>query len=220
MRTIVTALSISALFFASFQALATNDTKTSLKTVPKAAMAPPTSAKQVIPLIKLYAEPKAGARVLTQFNPQQRLIPIFRQKGWIKVGDPKDGKVGWLNRQEYREALTQWYKPNVQSYFVQTEQSADGKPTVKVIAYSNGKKLSDSDAQKLYQRMQKQSQREWQAMNRFNRSMEHLFARERAMMLDEGFGCPADFAIMPPFVQPIIVIHEPAGKNLDISPKK
>ncbi|OGO95075.1 MAG: hypothetical protein A3F41_03535 [Coxiella sp. RIFCSPHIGHO2_12_FULL_44_14] len=202
MRTMLTTLAISAIFLAS-GAVAATHSKAPVPSTPKAIPSAAATPQQPLPMINLYAEPKSGANIIGKLSPPERVIPIFRQEGWVKVGDPKDGKVGWINRDEYHQAIAAWYKPNVQSYFVQTEQTGNGKPTVKVVAYSNGKKLDDKEAQALYAQMQQQSWHQWQAMQRFNRHMERLFAREQAMMDDE-FGD----LLMPP----IIVIHQPAVK--------
>ncbi len=66
-------------------------------------------AKQISDSVKLYAEPALNARVIETVIPSQCIVTIFRQNGWVKVGDLQDGAVGWLDDAEYRKVLRTWY---------------------------------------------------------------------------------------------------------------
>lgn len=48
--------------------------------------------------INLYDQPKSDAKVVGSVDPELGIIPIFtpKNKDWIKVGDPRNGNVGWV----------------------------------------------------------------------------------------------------------------------------
>lgn len=156
------------------------------------------SASQAV--VKLYAKPDLNANVIKNVQPNARIVTIFRQKDWIKVGDPQDGRVGWINTAQYREALRVWYQPDIQTVYVRSDDNSDGKPQVTVIAYQNGEQLSDEAAQALYQKMQKNQQVQWQMMQRFNDRMDRLFWRQAHLMDD----------MLPSLPVPIVVINQSA----------
>jgi hypothetical protein len=156
------------------------------------------------PAVVLYSAPEQNAQVLEKVAPTKPLIPIFRQKEWVKVGDPRDGKVGWVNKKQYRQAMRAWYRPNVKTVFIRSENNKNGKPEVNIIAYSNGKKLNEAQAKALYKQLQKNENQQWRQMNRFDRQMNKLLSRQMRMM-DDNIG---PFAA--PFMTPVIIINQPA----------
>lgn len=48
--------------------------------------------------INLYDQPKADAKTVGQIDLSNGYIPIFSPKnsGWVKIGDPRNGNVGWV----------------------------------------------------------------------------------------------------------------------------
>ena len=177
--------------------------------VPKAKMQKP----QMIQ-VNLYAKPQVFAKVIETINPNRRLVPIFRNGEWVKVGDPRDGKVGWINKKQYRKAYNNFYRPDVQTIFVNSNNNKDGKPVVNIVAYSNGKKLTEKQAKALYERMQKQQQHQWRAMNHFNQRMGQLFARQDQMF---GRDFPGSF-MGSDMARPIIIVNQSAP-NAPMPPK-
>lgn len=204
MRILLSSLSISAALFIAGTAVAADAAK------PAVNVAKP---KPSLPMVTLYAMPEIHAAVVEKVSPAERLVAIFEQGDWIKVGDPRDGKVGWINHKLYQQALNEWYKPNVQSYFIQTVKNTDGKPGVKIIAYSNGKKLSDSEAKAMYAKMQKENERQWQEMHRLNAEMAQVFAHQRQWM-NENFDVLSAVDLMP-----VVVDQSPAEKVSIAQPK-
>lgn len=160
--------------------------------------------------VNLYSDPDASSKVLEALKPNQNLVPIFHKGDWIKVGNPRDGKVGWINQKQYRSAYEAWYRPSVQTIFVRNDQDKEGKPVVNIIAYSNGKKLDEKQAKALYERMQQEQQQEMKNVHQLTHQMNHFFERENAMFERDfpGF-MRADFA-PPVMMRPVIVVNQPA----------
>ncbi|MHB1221068.1 MAG: hypothetical protein ACYC0J_03650 [Gammaproteobacteria bacterium] len=48
--------------------------------------------------INLYDQPKTDAKAIAKIDPAIGIIPIFSSKDgvWLKVGDPRNGNVGWI----------------------------------------------------------------------------------------------------------------------------
>lgn len=44
----------------------------------------------------LREAPDANARIVAQMAVGSPIMPIIRQNGWVKVADPKTGRVGWV----------------------------------------------------------------------------------------------------------------------------
>lgn len=161
--------------------------------------------------ITLFDQPSEKSQVVEKINPNQRLIPIFHEKEWTKVGNPDNGKVGWINNQQYRDTLKAWYEPDVQTVYVQSSENKAGKPQVTITAYRNGKQLSDSEARQLYQTVEGNFQQQQQAMQAFNKRMDRLF-EQQARFLDEEFGFSHGF--LWPSTQPVIVINQDALQSV------
>ncbi|MBN2689718.1 MAG: SH3 domain-containing protein [Gammaproteobacteria bacterium] len=147
--------------------------------------------------INLYDAPHAGAKVVAKINPSHRLIPIFRQKGWIKVGNPINGNIGWVNKKEYHQALNKLIKQQnkISSTYVQVT-SNNGKETI--TAYENGKKLNKMQAKKLYKKMRHQQQLERRHFHRMWKRWHRYFNQNMFDMNNE----------MLPMQPMIVVVNE------------
>lgn len=110
-----------------------------------------TAVKQVI----LYTEPSADSKEVAKVNLWHVLVPIFKKGDWVKVGDPIDGNVGWVNMKQYRAAVSAFSKSQFKTIYIQTNDKV-GKPAL--VVYEDGKKVSKKRAKEIYNKMQKQSQ--------------------------------------------------------------
>lgn len=164
------------------------------------------AAKSKIPTVPLYDEPKA-AKVVARVPITSSLVPIISKGDWVKVGSRNDGSIGWLNLKQYHKIQTAYYRPNIQSVYVSSEQTKDGKPTVNIIAYRNGKKLTDQEAQTLYKKMLKQSQSEAQWQRENWRHLNHMI-RLQQQQLNELFNHD-DEGFSPLYLMPGPVILSP-----------
>lgn len=128
--------------------------------------------------VLLYQEPKADPKnIIKKLPPITHLIPIYQKDGWIKVGDPMDGQIGWINAKQYHEARENYYQPNIQTIFIQTTADQKGKPSLNIVAYKNGQQVSQEEATKLYNQMRDEQQRQLKEMNRYYRSMQRMMTR-------------------------------------------
>lgn len=171
-----------------------------------------TKEQQVV----IYNAPKLSAKVVTKTNPMQRLIPIYQKKNWIKVGNPVDGKTGWINRDQYNQALQAYYQSNIQTIYIHSRRDNNGKLTTNVIAYRNGKKLSKKEAEKLYKRLKQQEQHNLRSMQQVFWDA-NSFMNHQVREINQFFAHPwhqGNFGMTPEVIQPIIVVgfpQEPAN---------
>lgn len=160
--------------------------------------------------VNLYETPYLNAKVIGTVSAGQRLIRIFRKGRWIKVGDPSNGATGWINRRQYRRARRNLSSSHSQTVFIRTENMKNGKSEVDIVAYRNGKKLSDKEAQALYNKMRKAAQREMHNIDRMNLRMDRFFEHENRM-LDEVDNSPWAVGSTPSAARPVIVINRASG---------
>lgn len=166
--------------------------------------------KQLSTQVKLYSAPESDAKVLKEVPVTSRLVPIFREGAWIKVGDRQDGFVGWINVKQYHQAKRAYYQnyfnEKTETVYIHSEQ--DGKKGQKIVAYRNGKKLTEEQAKALYGKMQQQQKQQWRAMQRFNRQMNRMMENDFAGMnraFNGMFNAPV--MMMPGIV---VIEHQPA----------
>ena len=84
------------------------------------------------------------------------IVPIIRQKDWVKVGLQPSGKIGWIYIPQYKKALQAYYRPQSESFSVTVTRDKNGKPNTVIKGYRNGHPLSQKEAKKLYEHMQSQ----------------------------------------------------------------
>lgn len=135
--------------------------------------------------IKLYDKPRASHASLS-LPASSHLVPIFRQGDWIKVGDRANGQTGWVNIKQYRAARSAYVRPDVQTIFIENTQSKSGKPTINIVAYKNGKKLTDKAARTLYHKMAQQQRQQQRYWYRFNHMMQRQ-ERDMDRLLNDNF---------------------------------
>jgi hypothetical protein len=152
----------------------------------------------------LYSQAKRG-KCLQQLSLQQNWTKIISQGQWVKVGLRPSGQIGWINAQDYTAAKQAYVKdrfsPNFQTVYVNVQRDKNGKPVYNVVAYRNGKKLSDKQAKAMYQRFLKQQRNESLQMRRVNNSVQAFDQRFFSEMNDNigpnqpinfWFGFPGD----------------------------
>jgi hypothetical protein len=115
--------------------------------------------------ILLYAAPNNG-KLVEKLPGNTALIPIYQQKKWLKVGDPRNGKVGWVNRQQWQAARNAFYRPDIQTVYIHSDHNKKGKPEFNIVAYKNGKKLSPELAKRLYRKIRQQQIQQARSMRR------------------------------------------------------
>lgn len=175
--------------------------------LPKTQQIPMNKTKVAQPQdqVVIYAAPEKN-RILRRVPANTRLVPIFQKGDWVKVGNPRNGQVGWINRQQYRQAMKVFYRPDVQTVYIQYDHNKNGKPTINVVAYQNGKKLTQQEAQQIYNQMQRRDAMQQRSMQRFVRRM-NWWANSALLGANNHWGNA------PWWGGPVIVIREPSQKN-------
>jgi SH3-like domain-containing protein len=54
--------------------------------------------------LSLYQNPDSKSNVIATVKEGQAIIPIFHHDDWIKVGDPSNGNVGWVNKDQLQKS--------------------------------------------------------------------------------------------------------------------
>jgi hypothetical protein len=129
--------------------------------------------------ITLYNAPTISAQPIEQLLPQTKLIEIYRENNWVKVGDPMNGNVGWITDIAYQTiqaSATKSHANEVQTVFLQVNPASNNFPE-NIVAYKNGQKLSEADAKKLYAQLNQQQAQFNQQMMQFQNSMNHIMTQ-------------------------------------------
>lgn len=142
--------------------------------------------------IPLYTDANKNSKVLEQLPIGTQLIPIFRHDNWVKVGDPRNGHTGWIDYTDYLQAQSQTNSNNTQVIYVQTNNNGKQK-SENIIAYQNGKKLSDAQAKALYEKVQKQQQVTNDQFMKMQQQMNAMFMHNMQMW------------------QPIVIVNQDAN---------
>lgn len=157
--------------------------------------------------VNLYQSPDTGANVLQKITPGQKLIPIFHRKDWVKVANPQNGDVGWINLNQYQEAQDNYFQPQIQTFFLRKEKDEQGKSTVNVVAYRDGKKLTGKEAKELYEQMSKQQTAQLQHLHNVFWNLNHAFDWPVIHFEpNESSGLNSGGEIAPVVVQPVVII--------------
>ena len=136
-------------------------------------MASSVTSSQVEPQkILLYASDNEK-QVLRTLSPTAALIEIYKKNGWIKVGDPKDGTIGWINQKQYQKAIDHFNTPNIQEIFISRTRNENEKPEIRVVAYQNGEPISNEKARAIYEKIKKQQALQEQYWRDFNKQITH-----------------------------------------------
>lgn len=119
--------------------------------------------------ISIYEQPTAKSKVVGSVNPGQPIIPIFSDKGWTKVGDPKTGTVGWISNDVLKQNGVTYIATQIQPINV-----PQGKG-YQVIQYSGTQQIDDKQVQQLMQNWQTTQQNFNRAFNQMiNQSVFNL----------------------------------------------
>jgi hypothetical protein len=123
----------------------------------------------------LYAQPDEKSVVVCSLDQWHRLIPIYRQGDWIKVGKQDDGQVGWVNVKQYHNFMKSWFHPHIKSVIITIDEQSDEKGKTEIIAYKNGKKLEEKEAKQLSKHFQKNQTEMKKRLSRMQKEMDKMF---------------------------------------------
>lgn len=125
--------------------------------------------------ISLYDNPGKDAKVIGKIDITAGVVPIISSQdgSWMKVGDPRNGNVGWIKSSD-----TTGENGNVSITFSQRTMGNDsnGSPqTYQVIQYNNSNNLNQKDAQKVMQQIQMQQESMRNAVQQMLNEMNNIY---------------------------------------------
>lgn len=154
-------------------------------------------------------------KIIKTLPPTTHFVTIYQKGDWIKVGNTEDGTVGWINKKQYQTAINTFNQPNIQQIFISKTVDKNNKPELKIVAYRNGKPVSEKEAKALYADMQKQEKLQEEYWKQFNQNMIHW----QNIMLNNVFQDPFfNNPIMMPM--PVIVVENNNAKQTSSAKKE
>lgn len=154
--------------------------------------------------LSLYENPDVNSKVVTTLKSGSQLIPIYSpEKGeWVKVANPKDGTVGWVKSEDLKGPVitTKINDSGVQQTIITNKEKS---PQIyEIIRFSGPNALSNEDAQKIAQAMEKRQQKMRESMNKMQESVQKMMQN----MMQEIDANKDLFTF--PIIQPIIVVPD------------
>lgn len=142
--------------------------------------------------VSLYDQPKADAKVVGNIDLSAGVIPIFttKQGDWMKVGDPRNGNVGWIKSSD----ISSSGGPTSFTFTQKTISNGKEPQTYQIIQFGSGQKMTPEQMQVLQQLQQQQQnfQKQWHdLMSQMNDQFQHDW-----IMPTMGF----------PVIMPVVVV--------------
>jgi len=160
--------------------------------------------------LPLLEQPNSNSKSIGSIDLAAGIIPIFTSSDgkWMKIGDPKNGNVGWVKASDLKEANG----PVSITYTQQYMDNGKGPEAFQFIQYGPPKKMSKEEAQALLQKIQLE---QWQVQ----RSLQHMF---NDMFEQFNHHWPMMDASSP-ILMPIVIMpndNKEAPKQPSADPKK
>jgi hypothetical protein len=98
--------------------------------------------------VNLHEQPQQNSKVIGTIEVSEGFVPIFTPKdgNWIKIGDPRNGNVGWVQSSDLSDGKLSFH-------FFSTGNGGQG---YQVIQFGSSKPYSSEQVTKMMQEMQKQ----------------------------------------------------------------
>lgn len=175
-KTLVTTALINIMAFATVAfAVQSQSANQSLVKVTSVSQQSPSGKKS---RVVLYSGPNKKKKIQS-LPVWSRLVVILRKGNWVKVGNPQDGTVGWVNIPEWRQAQQQAIH-----LVTDTESFSINKQGDKLVVYKDGKKLANKEAQQFYQRWQSQQVKQQRQMRHYFRDFDRMMYWDMRHMQD------------------------------------
>ncbi len=148
--------------------------------------------------ISIYETPDANAKVIGKIDPANGIVPIFSSNDgkWMKIGNPKNGDVGWAKSDDINSGDV-----NTSITFTQrtiTNGKSNAPQTVRFIQYGKPDKLTDEQAQQMMQKIQLQQRSVHNAIQHMINQMSTMYNIDWNMM-ENGY----------PIIMPLVIIPSP-----------
>ncbi|MGD9108581.1 MAG: hypothetical protein PVI75_05365 [Gammaproteobacteria bacterium] len=154
--------------------------------------------------LKIFDQPSVKGKVVNQVIPGRRLIPFYRKNGWLKVGDPATGKVGWINvKQYYNTIFNVPQRSTLQSVSVTINEKPDKDGKYEIVVYKNGKKIDKKEVAKVIKKINAQQQ--------FMRKRFQMMQQQINQLFKQSIGDFNNFDDLTPW-SPVIIFMRPKDK--------
>ncbi|HSW70850.1 MAG TPA: hypothetical protein VLH77_02600 [Gammaproteobacteria bacterium] len=147
--------------------------------------------------ITLYEEPKESAKQIGSLDPQAGIIAIYtpEKSDWIKVADPRDGKVGWVKVKDL--GTTETTEFTFTQRYINTGKTPQ---SYQIIQFGGPNKMTPEQVQ---QQLKQIEQQQLQMQENLNKAIQNMITP----WYNPGM----------PYVMPIIVVPAP---NLPVDKNK
>ncbi|KJF94258.1 SH3 domain-containing protein [Photobacterium angustum] len=153
--------------------------------------------------IKLYQEPNVSAKVVETIKTDVPLITIYKNEGWSKVGDPSNGKTGWIQTVDLKnvDSASANVQPNQTTKTVKTDngektvtkgtvQTPQGPMNYEIVQFQS--KGDNAKVDKAFFKQLQQQQIEmnnvfansWNDMGDMQMNMSNLMAKQQQQMME------------------------------------
>ncbi|RDI38958.1 hypothetical protein [Aquicella lusitana] len=150
--------------------------------------------------INLYDQPKPDAKIIGKVDLAIGIVPVFTPKegGWMKVGDPRNGNVGWVKTTD----LGSGTDTSAITFTQKVIHDGNTPYTYQFIQYGQPQKLTAEQIKEMAQKMQTQQKAVQQsvqkAIQNMIKDMDVLY-RHQLEVINEMGGFPV---VVPVVVTP------------------
>lgn len=155
--------------------------------------------------VNIYDQPKSDAKTVGKVDLSTGIIPIFTPKNspWIKVADPRNGNVGWIEK----KALDTASQNNSVVYTQKIINDGQGAKSYQVMEYGpkNSFQLRQPSQAEIQQWQKRQRMIERQmdeSMHHMMRNMQHMYRQQWEFLNATAF----------PVVTPVVIIPAPKAQ--------
>ena len=134
--------------------------------------------------LTIYEKPDTASKAVASIDSDKQLIPIIYtdKKDWIKIANPKNGDVGWIEINKFKGPLvsTQVDGSSVKQEIIINKEDKNKKPIFyRIVQYSGSDQLDSKEAEKIIKDMEqhrKKMRQDFQKMQEdMQKSMQEMF---------------------------------------------
>lgn len=158
--------------------------------------------------INLYDQPMTTSKVVGSIDTASGVIPIFTPKGgeWVKVGDPRNGNVGWIKSSDLASGTTTSFS------FTQKFENDGKAPETYKIEFGNLPSLNTQQSVEMIKKMQSQQEAIQKSMQKVMQEMMSniykLYQQQPQLLHDNGKSA----IIMPIVIVPAATLQPQGNK--------
>jgi hypothetical protein len=158
--------------------------------------------------VNLYDQPKADSKVVGTIDSSSSMVPIFTAKDglWMKIGDPKNGNVGWVKVSDFTSSNHSGF-----SFSQQVVNSGEGPKTT--IQFGSPKPMTSDQIAAI-------EKRQLEAQKAIQKIMQDMYTNVYGAQAVQAAYPPGVVPIyMPVIMLPPAVVQAPAAKTGNTPPK-